>query len=103
MVESSFSPNVKPEALNLNSLYATLQTKVDHTPLPPLKDYLPTQTRINGSEKYALGPEAFQAALASVDQAAYTNLTRVAGFESGAGSDAGAVCIGAQWRRAAVD
>jgi hypothetical protein len=72
------------QAQDLKELIPSLGAKSDHTPLPPLKDYLPTDARIKGSEKYALGPEAFQAALASVDQSAYATLTRVAGFESGA-------------------
>jgi hypothetical protein len=84
LVESNFPANVKPEALGLIDVYAAMGPKADHTPLPPVRDYLPTEARIIGSEKYALGPEAFQAALASADQSAYANLTRVAGFESGA-------------------
>src|SRR5450432_694064 len=82
VVESSFSPGFKPEALN--GVFAALRAKADRTPLPPLQVYLPTQSRVYGSEKYALGPAAFQSAITSLDQAAYADLARVTGFESGA-------------------
>src|SRR5271165_6211885 len=82
VVEATFSSSVKPEALQ--GALAALQGKADRTPLPPLKAYLPTHSRVNGSQKYALGPEAFHAAINSLDQAVYADLARVVGFESGA-------------------
>jgi hypothetical protein len=82
VVESSLPANVKPE--ELRGVFVALQAKADRTPLPPLQSYLPGHSRINGSEKYALGPQAFQAALASLDQSAYSDINRVVGFESGA-------------------
>jgi hypothetical protein len=82
VVESSLPSSVRPE--ELRSAFVVLQAKANRTPLPPLQSYLPAHSRINGSEKYALGPQAFQAALASLDQVAYADISRVVGFESGA-------------------
>jgi hypothetical protein len=82
VVVAALPATAKPDVLN--DLLSALKGKVDHTPLPPMRAYLPTKWRVNGSEKYALGPEAFRSALNALDQAAYSDLTRVAGFESGA-------------------
>lgn len=82
VVQVNFGPQVKPEALN--GLLEAVKSKVDRTPLPPLKDYLPKNWLVFGSEKYALGPEALRAALGSLDQGAQGGLVKYAGFESGA-------------------
>lgn len=81
VVQANLSPNTKPESLN--ELLASLKAKADPTPLPPLKSYLPEKWRVFGSEKYALGPEAFRAAMTSLDQGAYADLAKEVGFQSG--------------------
>jgi hypothetical protein len=82
VVQVSLSPNTKPESLN--DLVAVLKPKADSTPLPPLKNYLPTEWRVFGSEKYALGPEAFRAAMTSLNQGAYADLAKEVDFQNGA-------------------
>ena len=68
---------------SLAELVSMLKTKADKTPYPPVRNYLPTKSRIFGSEKYALGPEGFRAAMASLDQVAYAGLAKEVDFESG--------------------
>jgi hypothetical protein len=68
----------------LKELVAALQAKADPTPLPPLKSYLPEHWRVFGSEKYALGPEAFRAGMSSLQQDAAAGLANEAGFQNGA-------------------
>jgi hypothetical protein len=58
--------------------------KADKIPPPPIPDYLPERDLISGTEKYALGPAAFQAALINLDRPAYSAITTAAGFSSGA-------------------
>lgn len=82
VIQATLSPNTKPESLN--ELVSVLKPKTDPTPFPPLKSYLPTDWRIFGSEKYALGPDAFRAAMNSLNQGAYQNLANEAGFQNGA-------------------
>ena len=69
---------------DLDALLKQINAKADKTPLPPIPDYLPTPDRIPGTEKYALGPAAFRAALSTLDRAEYRALSDVAGFSSGA-------------------
>lgn len=82
VIQATLSPNTKPESLY--DLVAVLTPKTDPTPLPPLKSYLPTDWRIFGSEKYALGPNAFRAAMNSLNQGAYADLSHEVGFQNGA-------------------
>ena len=63
VVQANIPPTVKSDSLR--DLFMQLQTTADSSPLPPLKSYLPERWRTFGSEKYALGPEAFRAAIAS--------------------------------------
>src|SRR5262249_17064289 len=64
-------------------LVSALKEKANPTPFPPLKAYLPERWRIFGSEKYALGPEAFRAAVVSLQQDAATTLADEVGFKDG--------------------
>ncbi|MGB7844413.1 MAG: DUF6599 family protein [Candidatus Acidiferrum sp.] len=79
VIQATLAPDTKPESLK--EIVAALKSKADPTPLPPLRGYLPTKWRIFGSEKYALGPEAFRAAMTSLNQGAYADLSGEAGFE----------------------
>jgi hypothetical protein len=74
----SLSPN------DLDALSKQINAKADKTPPPPIPNYLPTRDRIAGTEKYALGPSAFRAALATFSRPEYRALADVAGFASGA-------------------
>jgi hypothetical protein len=74
--------NPRPEGLA--DLLAVLKASVDRTPFPPLKSYLPETWRVFGTERYALGPAGFRAAMASLGQAAYADLADHVGFQLGA-------------------
>jgi hypothetical protein len=82
VVQAEIPANVKAEGLR--ELLTTLQAKADPTPLPPLKSYLPEHWRTFGSEKYALGPEGFRAAMNSLGQEASKDITEAVGFQNGA-------------------
>lgn len=78
VVQATLSAKTKPESLN--ELASALKAKADPTPLPPLKDYLPTEWRTFGTEKYALGPEGFRSAMGSLGEGAYADLVKEVGF-----------------------
>jgi hypothetical protein len=69
---------------DLAALSQQLSAKADKIPPPPIADYLPERDRVAGTEKYALGPAAFQAALINLDRPGYSAITNAAGFSSGA-------------------
>lgn len=76
-----------PGALTLDDLDALskqINAKADKTPPPPIPNYLPTHDLIPGTEKYALGPAAFRAALSTLNRPDYRALSDAAGFSSGA-------------------
>jgi len=73
--------NPKPEGLA--ELLIVLKTKADKTPFPPLRSYLPDTWRVFGTERYALGPVGFRAAMVSLGQSAYADLAEHVGFQSG--------------------
>jgi hypothetical protein len=72
---------LEPETLG--EVVPALKAKADRTPYPPLKVYLPEKGLVSGTQRYALGPVGFRAAMSALDQAAYADLSKVAGFESG--------------------
>jgi hypothetical protein len=74
----SLSPN------DLDTLSKQIDAKADKTPPPPIPNYLPTPDRTRGTEKYALGPAAFRAALSALNRSEYLALADIAGFSSGA-------------------
>lgn len=82
VVQGEIPANTKADSLR--ELLAELQSKADPTPLPPLKSYMPTHWRTFGSEKYALGPEAFRSAMSSLGQEASKDITEAVGFQNGA-------------------
>jgi hypothetical protein len=81
VVLANLPPQAKPASLQ--ELFTDLQRKADPSPLPPLKAYLPEYWKIFGSEKYALGPEAFRAAMKSLGQDVGAGLAKEVGFENG--------------------
>jgi hypothetical protein len=76
-------PSSNPRPESLAELLTTLKAKADKTPYPPLKSYLPVTWRVFGTERYALGPLGFRAAMVSLGQGAYTELADHVGFQSG--------------------
>jgi len=73
--------NGKPEGLR--EVVAALRKKADATPLPPLKTYLPVKWHVFGTERYALGPIGFRAAMNSLGQGAYADLVDHVGYQYG--------------------
>ena len=82
VVQAEISPKAKSEGLK--DLLTALQARTDQTPLPPVKNYLPVRGRTFGSEKYALGPEGFRAAMKALGQDASKGLIDAVGFQNGA-------------------
>jgi hypothetical protein len=66
------------------ALSKQINAKADKTPPPPIPNYLPTRDLVPGTEKYALGPAAFRAALSTLNRPEYQVLSDNAGFSSGA-------------------
>lgn len=75
---SNLTPN------SLTDLLTSLRLKADKTPFPQLKSYLPEHWRVFGSERYALGPHGFRAAMNSLGQGDFADLAKEVGFESDA-------------------
>lgn len=80
----SVGPFSNPKLEGLAELLTILKANADKTPYPPLKSYLPVKWRVFGTEKYALGPGGFRAAMASLGQGAYADLAKQVGFKLGA-------------------
>ena len=73
VVNADLSAKAKPETLA--ELVSAVKSKADPTPFPPLRSYLPIHWLVFGSQKYALGPEAFRDAMVSLDQVAHQDLS----------------------------
>ena len=78
----SSTANISRE--DLGALVKALEAKSERSPLPPIRTYLPTTGRLLGSERYALGPEAFRAALNTVGESEMAALVGSAGFSDNA-------------------
>ena len=69
---------------DLNALVRAVEATSGKAPLPPIPAYLPGNGRALGTERYALGPVAFRAALEGLGRAEFRPLTDAVGFNSGA-------------------
>jgi hypothetical protein len=69
---------------DLKLLLSSIGEGADHTPLPPIRAYLPEERLIQGTQRYALGPLGFAAALDSLNESKYSALTPEIGFATGA-------------------
>lgn len=69
---------------DLTALVKAVESRSERAPLPPIRTYLPGTGRLMGSERYALGPDAFRRALEELDRDDFTMLTDASGFNSGA-------------------
>jgi len=74
----SSTANISRE--DLGALVKAFEAKSERAPLPPIRTYLPAEGRLLGSERYALGPEAFQAGLHALGQQEMDALVASAGF-----------------------
>ncbi|HKW34099.1 MAG TPA: DUF6599 family protein [Candidatus Acidoferrum sp.] len=68
---------------DLKELSGIVRKSADTTPLPPIRTFLP-QGFADGTQRYALGPAAFQAALGKLGEVEFAPLTKEAGFDFGA-------------------
>lgn len=68
----------------LHELARLLDHNADQTPLPPIRTYLPVKGKIAGTERYAVGPAGFRAAMEATGQPELAPLAEKAGFASGA-------------------
>jgi len=68
---------------DLSALVQALAPQSEETPLPPVRSYLPTEGRLVGSERYALGPEGLKAALAGAGQPTDAGFIEAIGFNNG--------------------
>jgi hypothetical protein len=71
-------------AADLRTLVLAVQGHAETTPLPPIRNYLPEERLIQGTQRYAFGPAGFQAALGTLSQGKFASLTSSIGFSSGA-------------------
>ncbi|HET8924995.1 MAG TPA: DUF6599 family protein [Candidatus Acidoferrum sp.] len=87
VLQGSFILEVRPtpaiSTADLTALVKSVGAHSDKTPLPPIRTYLP-RGFIDGSQKYALGPEGFRNALTSLGRDEFSGLVSEAGFNSGA-------------------
>src|SRR5215467_10409918 len=64
---------------DLRLLLKPIAARAMSTPPPPIRAFLPDDGLIQGTQRYALGPAAFQAALAALHQEKYSDLEAEAG------------------------
>lgn len=68
---------------DLQQLSEIVKGHADSAPLPPIRSYL-SEGFSDGSQRYALGPTGFAAALQALQRGEYSRVTPEAGFNSGA-------------------
>ncbi len=78
VIQAGLSDHLSPTVLQ--DVAATLKPHADQTPLPAIRNYLP-EGQVFGSEKYALGPQAFESAAKFLDRSDIANLVHEVGFE----------------------
>jgi hypothetical protein len=69
---------------DLRLLLDSVEKTADRTPLPPVRGYLPEERLIQGTQRYALGPAGFDAALAALNENKFSLITPEIGFATGA-------------------
>ena len=75
-------PNLRPE--DIRAFESWLASSADKTPPPPIPGFLPNSSVEEFTQRYALGPTGFQAALESLQRKEYAALADEAGFRSSA-------------------
>jgi hypothetical protein len=78
----SSTANISKE--DLSALVRSVEPRSEKAPLPPIRTYLPGTGRVLGTERYALGPDAFRRALETLGRNDFAVLTNALGFNSGA-------------------
>jgi hypothetical protein len=70
--------------VDLKLLLDAVKRDADARPLPPVRSYLPEEQMIQGTQRYALGPAGFDAALATLKESKFAPITPEIGFVTGA-------------------
>src|SRR5262249_40959743 len=73
------SQNLASEG-DLRALVKSLEGYADKTPLPDIRAFLPSIGLIQGTQRYALGPQGYQEAARTLDRGAYAELAPAIGF-----------------------
>jgi hypothetical protein len=81
---------------DLRALVELLDRTADHAPLPQIEDYLPLKGKIAGTERYAIGPAGFRAAMEAAGQPQLAPLGEKTGFASDAEAMAARYRTGAE-------
>ena len=71
-------------AADLRELALEIEGHADRSPLPPIRNYLPEERLIQGTQRYALGPAGFENALGALGQGKFAALASEIGFPAGA-------------------
>src|SRR5215472_4357498 len=82
MLIGNFLVNVEPQLAStgdLRELSGSVRKFADTTPLPPIRGFMPPGF-VDGTQRYALGPVAFQAALDKLGESEFAPLAKEAGF-----------------------
>ena len=79
---------------DLHSLVSVLQKEADKTPFPPIRSYLPEDGLVQGSQRYALGPAGFGAALAGLQRGQFSGIASEIDFKVGAEAMLGQYWLG---------
>ena len=59
---------------DLRALVKSLEGHADKTPLPDIRAFLPSNGLIQGTQRYSLGPDGYQAAVRALERDAYAGL-----------------------------
>ncbi len=59
---------------DIRALVKSLEGHADKTPLPDIRAFLPSTALIQGTQRYALGPDGYQSAVKALDREAYAAL-----------------------------
>jgi hypothetical protein len=76
-------PKNIPDA-DLLLLLKPIKERAMEAPLPPVRGYLPDEGMVQGTQRYAMGPAAFQNALDALGRGKFAVLSDEIGFQTGA-------------------
>lgn len=79
VIQAGLAEHLSPTVLQ--DVAAALKSHADQTPLPAIRNYLPAEGQVFGSEKYALGPQGFASAAKFLDRPDIAGLVNEVGFE----------------------
>jgi hypothetical protein len=80
----SVEPPKNISDVDLLLLLKSVKDKATESPLPPVRAYLPEEQLVQGTQRYALGPAGFDAALTALNESKFAAITPEIGFNSGA-------------------